>query len=1512
MDVRLVVWCISLLLVTFVLSTAAADKTSAQRRLERERYERWRKEHCTNCTVKGKEYQGHSRFRYEEGCNRFRCICRCNGSWECPASQTINICGKDAVRHNRRTTSKNRSSRHDRQRHRCQTCKVGGKEHRSNAYFRHVDGCTTYDRCICYCNGSWVCPATNAKNTCQEGVEEANRQERKEAGTKQHSKQGEEAASGQSRRNENQNRYQRCRNCTALGKEVKGNSYFSGQEGCKNFTRCACYCDGSWNCPDRFVRNICEDKDASENSQQQNSCKTCAVKGLTFPGRSYFNLTDGCIAYKNCKCNCDGSWSCSNSNASNICTENNGESRKARGSGKRPGETSCKECYVRGKTIRGNDQFNITEGCAEYTNCNCYCNGSWSCPLGKDICTPDDTRREESGSKTNACKACVAKGKRFAPNSYFVLKDNCTEYSDCICNCDGSWNCPASGARNVCEVGRGGRDGNCRDCEVYGETFEATKNFTITRGCWQYNDCSCHCNGSWECPATSSREICDDRGGEITDGRENKEESETSAQQSKECVNCNAKGKIVTGGTYFEHTDGCDHYSSCKCNCDGSWNCPPEMHQDICFDEENRGSGSQCSMCKAKDGKFYQPNKPFTFIDDCIKRDCDCFCNGSWSCPGERSRWICTERCRGCEVEGRKIRENSVFKHKTGCLEYTCNCYCNGSWSCPGETVRNTCPVGVRDNCNTCQVSASEQYPGESDFVLKQGCLHYKCRCNCDGSYSCPAEDSRNVCYGEELGGCRSCVLSKNEFYKGESDFTLKQGCIAYQCRCNCNGTWQCPSEKARNVCVSKVRDNCRDCRIEDGKTFRGNTSFEFRKDCFHYTCKCNCDGSWSCPGKDIRNVCKGEVPGGCRSCVLAENEFYPGNSNFEMVKDCIHYKCRCKCDGSYNCPAHRARRVCAARQNQVEKVEKPIENQCKRCHVSEYGLFESNTEFTIRRGCQKYKCKCECDGSWRCPTERIENVCRKNVQRERITKQQQCQVCRRDKKEFDGGSNFTITRGCYRYDCFCNCDGTSRCDTRNPTYICSDQRRYPATNEYETRRRVETKRRQRCRPCNVIGTQVNNFQRFYLESGCLLYKGCECRCSGEWQCAEKEKVCEDGNEKNERNVVVRFESDSSSQSPSRSSSFSSSSYSSRSSEPRRGAYRGNQRKKTDTLNVESSAWVHVDGVDSSFVKVGDKDKTGGGYKIEIKTKYAPTHTHRGGRRRLGELKASDRVFTSSGSSQSKETYLQHEVDTTETTSSPASGKGESQCKRCLADTKYYPSGANFVMRRGCVVYKCFCLCSGSYRCLPTFDRACNMEKQQSSCRNCLYDSLIFPGKMGFTVREGCQEKQCNCFCNGTYSCPSSKPLAGCSVSSPTAARHPSLGSFYPINHGFHPTSVGYVRRTGNAVYTRCPSCGAGTPVVYHTPVRAVHETERSGESEASGGSHEEDSCTGCDVEGTHRAGGSQFTFQKECVEFDCYCACGGSWKCAGRALNCTARPEVIPNSNRRRGPERLVKDEEY
>lgn len=108
---------------------------------------------------------------------------------------------------------------------------------------------------------------------------------------------------------------------------------------------------------------------------------------------------------------------------------------------------------------------------------------------------------------TTRCRQCEALGQRYRGHSRFQLTDNCLRYN-CICNCDGSWNCPIQRPTNVCSGSNdGGSNSNCKSCKIDGRTYQGNSRFQLTNGCYRYN-CDCNCDGSYKCPSSRTQNIC--------------------------------------------------------------------------------------------------------------------------------------------------------------------------------------------------------------------------------------------------------------------------------------------------------------------------------------------------------------------------------------------------------------------------------------------------------------------------------------------------------------------------------------------------------------------------------------------------------------------------------------------------------------------------------------------------------------------------------------------------------------------------------------------------------------------------------------------------------------------------------------------------------------------------------------------------------------------------------------------------------------------------------------------
>ncbi|XP_029648016.2 uncharacterized protein LOC115222051 isoform X2 [Octopus sinensis] len=891
---------------------------------------------CRLCSVRGKIIQPKTNFQLREGCFKYKCQCNCDGGWNCPKETAVNLCKRN---------------------NKCIRCNAYGTTAAPNSNFELEKDCIRY-QCRCNCDGSWNCPGETAVRIC---------------GNK-------------------------CIRCNAKGTIAEPDSDFILRQDCIKY-QCRCNCDGSWNCPGEKALNVC-------NMDERTGCYYCDVKGDRKNGNSRFELKEGCYRYQ-CRCNCDGSWNCPAETAVNECP------------------AKCHQCDVRGAKHEPNTRFSLQDGCIKY-DCICNCDGGWRCPTGVDTCNTDpetgchycDVRGEKKKGHTRfeleencykfqcacncdgswkcpaatainicqqnktTCINCVISGKSYQSNIAFTRDVDCYRYR-CFCNCDGSWNCPAESAEFICnEPSRG----NCRQCNAKGKVYAGNTEFQHEENCYRYK-CTCNCDGSWNCPAENAKYIC--------------------GASTGNCKQCDAKGKVYAGNTEFQHEENCYRYK-CKCNCDGSWNCPAENAKYICG-----ASTGNCKQCDAK-GKVYAGNSEFQHEENCYRYKCKCNCDGSWNCPAENAKYICgasTGNCKQCDAKGKVYAGNTEFQHEENCYRYKCKCNCDGSWNCPAENAKYICGAST-GNCKQCDVKG-KVYAGNSEFQYEENCYRYDCKCNCDGSWNCPAENAKYIC-GASTGNCKQCD-AKGKVYAGNSEFQHEENCYRYDCKCNCDGSWNCPAENAKYICGAST-GNCKQCDAK-GKVYAGNSEFQHEENCYRYDCKCNCDGSWNCPAENAKYIC-GASTGNCQQCD-AKGKIIKGNTEFQHEENCYRYQCKCNCDGSWNCPAHNAKYICGEQRE-----------NCKQCNAKGR-IYAGNTEFHHEENCYRYRCKCNCDGSWNCPAENAEYICGASTGN--------CQQCDAKGKIVEGNTEFQHEENCYRYKCKCNCDGSWNCPSHNAEYICGD-----------------------------------------------------------------------------------------------------------------------------------------------------------------------------------------------------------------------------------------------------------------------------------------------------------------------------------------------------------------------------------------------------------------------------------------------------------------------------------------
>ncbi|KAL4216390.1 hypothetical protein ACF0H5_024116 [Mactra antiquata] len=733
-------------------------------------------------------------------------------------------------------------------------------------------------------------------------------------------------------------------------------------------------------------------------------CRYCDVKGVRYPGNAPFKLTesDGCIEYQ-CYCKCDGGWDCPGT-GKDICNTNP--------------DTGCYYCDVAGTKYEGNNYFTYRNGCIEY-NCVCNCDGSWDCPgeQAKDLCRQNIT---------SGCYYCEVDDYLYQGGSKFDLIRDCYKFAGCKCNCDGGWTCEHTRGESVCDFA-GVEKLECDTCTIDGEQYRGNSMFHVKRDCIQYL-CTCDCLGRFFCPAENAVVTCPDKTFDyipsLSSGIYGVTERTRPPRQTgveTECGRCYVDGNYYAGNTEFTRIVGCNKFT-CNCYCTGQIDCPADP-TNICGTTGGAGgggldatSGSRgvytvtgisrgsvvavkpepgasvdvCAQCEYL-GVVYQGNAPFTFEKGCWQYNCFCNCDGGFNCPSNRSQYICSGReiCVRCDLtdydEGYK-EPNTNFQIRNGCdLFERCRCNCDGGWSCEDGVYACEIETG-------CMVDG-RRYASGNTFELTRGCDKLKdCVCNEGGDWNCLGQDVEDLC-----GACRKCKIG-DFYYDGNTQFSAKVNCTSYRnCECNCDGSYECKG--GTYTCDGRSDQppdgQCSDCII-DGKVYRNWQSFDYSTRCATYRgCQCRC-GQATC--RRVKETC-----GDCRTCNVGGIE-YAGGSVFSLKQGCYQYdKCTCNCNGKWSCPGENAVDMC---------------NQCKKCNVNGT-LYEAYTKFSLDRKCWNYQCFCLCNGTTWCPSATVVNTC---------NELDRCQSCEVDGRLLNGNSHFKYVLDGIDMHCRCNCDGSHTC----------------------------------------------------------------------------------------------------------------------------------------------------------------------------------------------------------------------------------------------------------------------------------------------------------------------------------------------------------------------------------------------------------------------------------------------------------------------------------------------------
>ncbi|VDI28645.1 Hypothetical predicted protein [Mytilus galloprovincialis] len=1117
---------------------------------------------CRDCVVEGRTYRSNRMFSYEKDCISHQCRCMCDGSPRCVQTVAYN-CERDKPR--------------------CTQCVIGGQQYQPNTLFDLVTRCRK-QRCQCDCDGTYRC--SEAQNTCSNEDRsqldtcapcEVDGQSH-QAGTAFTIDRGcyrmscscscrDRLKCDQSKTVDicENDRGERCKACVLDGERYAPNSKFERESGCLR-QRCHCHCNGKFDCLSTGV-NICKTDNTRTTSTQTDTntsrtrptqtgtgsgsvtstetekkdCKPCIADRIERQIGVTFCLDRGCKRYK-CKCYCTGRYACQTDKPENICdsagkvtatpcaaaavsqeitsggSRTTTETRQTAGGGSRTTTTTtrvtetsttetndlsqttvfdyeernggvavsdadrrgrCMQCNIAEQFYEGNSEFHLELGCKRF-RCLCNCDASWECPR----------QRPENICKKETCRNCRLRDKEYPPNSSFRIDiDRCRKY-ECTCPCSGVYSCPPENIVNTCEQ-------QCKECVVKGNRYQANAPFTYEEGCNRFS-CDCKCDGSWNCPASKTVNTC-----------------------RSTCKECEVKGQKYRGNSRFTYEEGSFRYN-CDCKCDGSWNCPASRTERI--GSTPQPQTGQCTECEVK-GRKYRGNSRFSYDEGEFRFNCDCNCDGSWNCPASRTEIINSTprpqtrplagQCTECEVKGRKYRGNSRFSYDEGNFRYNCECNCDGSWNCPAsrterlsgsqqtsgsrtgsigtgsERVAGTgsrrviesgssrqtgsgssqiTGAGSRSSSETGRSSSESRRTGSGSIVDSKSITETRTSTGTEkvSSTSTLGESQTITELRSRSGytsgsavdsrGCRACIVNKVE-YSSNSAFTFEDNCFRFSCRCKCDGSWSCPAERTVNICPQ----SCRECRV-DGKAYPANTIFEYESSCFRFNCDCACDGSYNCPAERTKDICSGR-PDKCRNCAV-EGRDYPPNRKFQYDKGCNRFDCDCNCDGSWRCPAERTINICGGLGSQT----------CRECSVKGK-RYPPNKTFSYIDGCNLNKCSCSCDGVHSCPS--VTDICKSNGQI--------CRDCLVKGNRYLPNKPFTYTERCDRFNCDCNCDGSWNCPAERTENLCTSGQ---------------------CQKCRARGNEYAGNSVFVIEDNCRQFQ-CRCHCDGHWDCSkESARVC--------------------------------------------------------------------------------------------------------------------------------------------------------------------------------------------------------------------------------------------------------------------------------------------------------------------------------------------------------------------------------------------------------------------
>ncbi|XP_065926096.1 kielin/chordin-like protein [Magallana gigas] len=815
---------------------------------------------------------------------------------------------------------------------------------------------------------------------------------------------------------------------------------------------------------------------------------------------------------------------------------------------------------------------------------------------------------------------------------------------------------------------------SCTNCQIDGRTYRGGSNFRFDRGCYRFS-CYCNCDGSWNCPGRVTTNKCTGGGN----------------QNASACGNCQIDGRTYRGGSNFQLGRGGNRFS-CECNCEGSYYCRLTTNKSTGGGNQNAGACGNCQI----DGRTYRGGSNFQLGRGGNRFSCECNCEGSYYCRLTTNKSTGggnqnAGACGNCQIDGRTYRGGSNFQLGKGGNRFSCECNCEGSYYCRLTTNKST--GGGNQNagaCGNCQIDG-RTYRGGSNFQLGREGNRFSCKCNCEGSYYCRLTTNKSTGGGNQnAGACGNCQID-GRTYKGGSNFQLGRGGNRFSCECNCEGSYYC--RLTTNKSTGGGNQNagaCGNCQI-DGRTYRGGSNFRFDRECYRFSCFCNCDGSWNCPGRVTTNKYTGggnQNAGACGNCQI-DGRTYRGSSNFQLGRGGNRFSCECNCEGSYYCRLTTNKSTGGGNQNA---------GACGNCQI-DGRTYRGGSNFRLGRGCYRFSCYCNCDGSWNCPGRVTTNKCTGGGNQNAGA----CGNCQIDGRTYRGGSNFQLRRGGNRFSCVCNCEGSYYCRlTTNKSTGGGNQNAGACGN------------------CQIDGRTYRGGSNFQLSREGNRFS-CKCNCEGSYYCRLTTNKSTGGGNQN-AGACGNCQIDGR-------------------------TYRGGSNFQLGRGGNRFSCECNCEG--SYYCRLTTNKSTGGGNQNAgaCGNCQIDGRTYRGG---------SNFQLGREGNRFSCECNCEGSYYCRLTTNKSTGGGNQNAgaCGNCQIDGRTYRGGSNFQLGREGNRFSCKCNCEGSYYCRLTTNKSTGGGNQNAgACGNCQIDGRTYRGGSNFQLGRGGNRFSCECNCEGFYYC---------------------------------------------------------------------------------------------------------------------------------------------------------------